>query len=218
MKILLIEDDSALRRELTTVLKNNGYCVCAYDDFSEVSSRAVKENADLILLDIGLPEKDGLTLCSEIRQHSSVPVIFLTCDNSSLTEVNAFSLGGDDYISKPYNVSVLLSHISAVLKRTSQAQDVLSYKGIELHLQKCVICHEGKQEELTKTEQKILSYLFTHTQAVVERSELINYLWDNECYIDDNTLSVNMTRIRKKLELLGVENLIVTKHKQGYMI
>lgn len=125
---------------------------------------------------------------------------------------------GNDYISKPYNVSVLLSHISAVLKRTSQAQDVLSYKGIELHLQKCVICHGGKQEELTKTEQKILSYLFTHTQAVVERSELINYLWDNECYIDDNTLSVNITRIRKKLELLGVENLIVTKHKQGYMI
>ena len=218
MKIILVEDDVALRRELKTILKNNGYYVIAYDDFFNISSKIIEENADLILLDIGLPDSDGLSLCSEIRSKSIIPIIFLTSDSSSITEVTAFALGGDDYISKPYNVSVLLSHISAVLKRTSKNTDLLTYRGIELYLKKCKVCYEGLEEELTKTEQKILLFLFERPQIIVERSMLIDYLWENECYIDDNTLSVNITRLRKKLSNIGVENLIITKHKQGYMI
>lgn len=218
MKIILVEDDVALRRELKTILKNNGYYVIAYDDFFNISSKIIEENADLILLDIGLPDSDGLSLCSEIRSKSNIPIIFLTSDSSSITEVTAFALGGDDYISKPYNVSVLLSHISAVLKRTSKNTDLLTYRGIELYLKKCKVCYEGLEEELTKTEQKILLFLFERPQIIVERSMLIDYLWENECYIDDNTLSVNITRLRKKLSNIGVENLIITKHKQGYMI
>ena len=218
MKIILIEDDIAIRRELKTILSNNGYTVVVYDEFSDISQKIISENADLILLDIGLPESDGLTICYEIRSVSNIPIIFLTCDSTSITEVNAFALGGDDYICKPYNVSVLLSHISAVLKRTSKNIDLLTYRGIKLSTKKCKIYYNGLEEELTKTEQKILSYLFEKPQVIVERNTLINYLWENECYIDDNTLSVNITRLRKKLSNIGVENLIITKHKQGYMI
>lgn len=218
MKILLIEDDVSLRRELQTILKNNGYSVVTYDEFSNISLKIINENADLILLDIGLPDSNGLKLCSDIRCKSSVPIIFLTSDSSSITEVNAFAFGGDDYITKPYNISVLLSHISAVLKRTSKNIDLLTYRGIELSTLKSKLCYEGLEIDLTKTEQKILSYFFERPQVVVKRSVLIDYLWENECYIDDNTLSVNITRLRKKLSTIGIENLIVTKHKQGYMI
>lgn len=218
MKIIVIEDDAVIRKELKLLLENNGYEVIAFEEFLDIAAKAADKNADLILLDISLPGINGLTLCSEIRSLSAVPIIFLTSDSSSLTEVTALNLGGDDYISKPYNVSVLLSRISAVLKRTVKKSDILTYRGVTLSTVKCRISCGLLEEELTKTEFQILYYLFQRPQEIVLRRQLIDYLWENECYIDDNTLSVNITRLRKKLSSIGVNDMITTKHKQGYVI
>lgn len=219
--ILLVEDDLEIREELQILLQNRGYVVKSISDFQEVEKRILTIAPDLILLDINLPNKNGYEICRKVRMQSKVPIIFVTSRNSSLDELNGLMLGADDYVEKPYDIPILLARIQGVLNRVYQGKKDevnLSYQNITLNLLESTVSANGKTVELTKNELKILSYLFQHPKQIVSRAEIIDYLWDNQMYIDDNTLSVNMTRIREKLAQIEIENLIETRRGQGYKI
>ena len=219
--ILLAEDDLEIREELQILLQNRGYAVKSISDFQEVEKQILTIAPDLILLDINLPNKNGYEICRKVRMQSKVPIIFVTSRNSSLDELNGLMLGADDYVEKPYDIPILLARIQGVLNRVYQGKKDevnLSYQNITLNLLESTVSANGKTVELTKNELKILSYLFQHPKQIVSRAEIIDYLWDNQMYIDDNTLSVNMTRIREKLAQIEIENLIETRRGQGYKI
>lgn len=219
--ILLVEDDLEIREELQILLQNRGYEVKSISDFQEVEKQILTIAPDLILLDINLPNKNGYEICRKVRMQSKVPIIFVTSRNSSLDELNGLMLGADDYVEKPYDIPILLARIQGVLNRVYQGKKDevnLSYQNITLNLLESTVSTNGKTVELTKNELKILSYLFQHPKQIVSRAEIIDYLWDNQMYIDDNTLSVNMTRIREKLAQIEIENLIETRRGQGYKI
>lgn len=221
--IVIIEDEPSIRQELKLLLENALYSVTALGEFHDTASVALATAPDLILLDLKLPEESGFDVCTKIRAVSEVPVIFLTSQTDSADELNGMLRGGDDYITKPFYPPLLLARIAAVLKRTNKAakekeQDRLQYKDVELDIARGSICYQNDQAELTKNEFKILYYLFQNTGRIISRIELIEYLWDNQVFIDDNTLSVNMTRIRGKLEQLGVHDLIETKRGMGYRL
>ncbi|WP_027622927.1 response regulator transcription factor [Clostridium lundense] len=220
-KILIIEDDRTIREELTSVLLNNGYEVYITTDFTSVLENVKSYTPHLILLDINLPYQNGFTLCTQIRLFSTVPIIFVTSRDTDMDELNSITLGGDDFIRKPYNISILLARIGAIIKRsylTDEVWEVPRHKGVTLLIEGSKIEYKGKYAEITKNELKILLLLFKNKGKVVSRMDIIDYLWDNELFVDDNTLSVNITRIRSKLEQIGVQNFIITKYKQGYMI
>lgn len=220
-KILIIEDDKEIREELTILLQNSGYAVKAISEFEKVDQKILEEQAHLILLDINLPNKNGYEICSKVRAKSKIPIIFVTSRNSSMDELNGIMIGGDDYIEKPYNVPILLARIQNLLNRTyesNQKNSEITYKGIVLNTLRSTIKYQEKEMELTKTEIKTLYYLFTNTEKIIPRADIINYLWDNEVYADDNSLSVIITRLREKMKEIGVENLIETKRGQGYKI
>lgn len=223
MHIVIIEDEPSIRQELKLLLENALYSVTALSEFHDTASAALAAEPDLILLDLKLPEESGFDVCAKIRAVSEVPVIFLTSQTDSADELNGMLRGGDDYITKPFYPPLLLARIAAVLKRTKKVanekeQDRLQYKDVELDIARGSICYQNNQAELTKNEFKILYYLFQNTGRIISRIELIEYLWDNQVFIDDNTLSVNMTRIRGKLEQLGVHDLIGTKRGMGYRL
>lgn len=223
MHIVIIEDEPSIRQELKLLLENALYSVTALGEFHDTVSAALAAAPDLILLDLKLPEESGFDVCTKIRAVSEVPIIFLTSQTESADELNGMLRGGDDYITKPFYPPLLLARIAAVLKRTNKAakereQDRLQYKDVELDIARGSICYQNNQAELTKNEFKILYYLFQNTGRIISRIELIEYLWDNQVFIDDNTLSVNMTRIRGKLEQLGVYDLIGTKRGMGYRL
>lgn len=219
-KIMIIEDDSAIREELALLLANAGYCPLPVVDFTDIAAQAVENCPDLILLDVGLPGRDGFSLCASLRKHLSAPIIFVTARDSGMDEVKAFSLGGDDYITKPYNIPVLLARIKAVLRRmeTVWETDVMEAAGMKLHLAKGTISVGKESLELTRNELQILACLMGHRGEIVSRMDLIEALWDNKIYIDDNTLSVNVTRLRGKLEELGRPDLIRTRRGMGYQL
>ena len=220
-KIMIVEDDIEIREELKTLLQNNGYEVKVTTNFENVEKQILEEQCHLILLDINLPNKNGYEICSKIRTKSKLPIIFVTSRNSSMDELNGIMLGGDDYIEKPYNVPVLLARIQNLLNRVypkEQKSSKLEYKGITLDILKSQIKYNDKEIELTKTEIKTLYYLLKNTDRIIARTEIIDYLWDNEVYADDNSLSVVITRLREKLKKIGVEHLIETKRGQGYKL
>ena len=220
-KIIIVEDDKEIREELTILLKNSGYDVICITDFENVEKQILEKECHLILLDVNLPGRSGYEICSKIRAKSKVPIIFVTSRNNSMDELNGIMLGGDDYIEKPYNVPILLARIKNLLSRTyseENKESKIEYKGIVLNVLKSTVSYNGKEIELTKTEIKTLYYLFKNTDMIISRADIINYLWDNEVYADDNSLSVIITRIREKLKDIGVENLIETKRGQGYKI
>ncbi|MBD5526115.1 MAG: response regulator transcription factor [Lachnospiraceae bacterium] len=220
-KILLIEDDPIIRNELQLLLSNAGYTVDTVTDFSDPLEQVRSFSPDLILLDINLPKQDGYTLCTSIRNFSATPILFITGRNTAMDELQALTLGGDDYITKPYNIPVLLARINRLLCRCGTASAEIrhaEYQGIKLNLVAGTLSFGTQEIELTKTELKIMHYLFTHPNEIVTRLELVEYLWDNEIHIDDNTLSVNIMRIREKLRSLGVDDLIQTKRGMGYKI
>lgn len=224
MHIVIIEDEPAIRQELKLLLENALYKVTAPSEFQDTATAALAAEPDLVLLDIKLPGESGFDVCTKIRAVSEVPVIFLTSQTDCADELNGMLKGGDDYITKPFYPPLLLARIAAVLKRTTKAegqgkeQDILQYKGVELDIARGSICCQDSQAELTRNEFKILYYLFQNTGRIIPRIELIEYLWDNQVFIDDNTLSVNMTRIRTKLEQLGVHNFVETKRGMGYRL
>ena len=220
-KIIIVEDDKEIREELAILLKNGGYDVFCITDFENVEKQVLEKECHLILLDVNLPVRSGYEICSKIRAKSKVPIIFVTSRNNSMDELNGIMLGGDDYIEKPYNVPILLARIKNLLSRTyseENKESKIEYKGIVLNVLKSTVSYNGKEIELTKTEIKTLYYLFKNTDIIISRADIINYLWDNEVYADDNSLSVIITRIREKLKDIGVENLIETKRGQGYKI
>ena len=220
-KIMIVEDDIEIREELKILLQNNGYEVKVTTNFENVEKQILEEQCHLILLDINLPNKNGYEICSKIRTKSKLPIIFVTSRNSSMDELNGIMLGGDDYIEKPYNVPVLLARIQNLLNRVypkEQKSSKLEYKGITLDILKSQIKYNDKEIELTKTEIKTLYYLLKNTDRIIARTEIIDYLWDNEVYADDNSLSVVITRLKEKLKKIGVEHLIETKRGQGYKL
>ena len=219
-KIMIIEDDPAIREELSLLLENEGYPVTVVTDFSDVPGQVLAAAPGLILLDLGLPGRDGMALCLDIRKVSRTPVIFVTSRDSASDELRALSLGGDDYITKPYNIPVLLARIRAVLRRAGgpAEPDTLEAGGLTLHLTWGTAAAEGGSAELTRNELKILAYLMAHAGQIVSRADLIDALWDSQIYIDDNTLSVNMTRLRAKLEEIGLPGFIKTRRGMGYQL
>lgn len=220
MHILIIEDEQGIRQELSQLLKNALYEVTAVEQFDRLAETVLELQPDLVLLDLNLPGVSGFDICAEIRRKSEVPIIFVTSRTDAMDELNGMLKGGDDYITKPFYPPILLAHIAAVLKRTRKKEEMLRFihKGVELDLAKGCIRHGEKQQELSKNEMKILHCLFLRKGEITPRMDLIEYLWDHEVYIDDNTLSVNITRIRSKLEQIGVKDFIETKRGIGYRI
>lgn len=221
-KILIIEDEAVIRRELKILLENALYQVSVLDDFHDIIKQIQKENPDLILLDVNLPFCSGFDVCTEIREKMEVPVIFLTSRTDSMDELTGILKGGDDYITKPYQSPLLLARIAAVLKRTGRTSVKetmrFAHNNVELDISRCSLSYAGNHSELTKSEMKILYQLFHHPGEYVSRMDLIEYLWENQIFIDDNTLSVHMTRIREKLREIGVKDFIETKRGIGYRI
>lgn len=221
-KIIVVEDDLNIRRELNTLLQNALYDVVVIENFENVEKQIIDSTGDIVLLDVNLPGKSGLEICRNIRNNSDIPIIFVTSNNTSMDELNCITMGGDDYVSKPYNVPVLLARIASILKRIKKGKDNndtrLVYKEIVLDILAGTIKYKNEEIEISKNELKILFYLFKHNGEIVNRADLIEYLWNNQIFIDDNTLSVNITRIRGKLEKVGVKNFIETKRGLGYKI
>ena len=221
MHILIVEDESAIRQELKLLLENALYRVTALDDFTDVPEQVLSCGPDLVLLDLNLPGESGFDICTRIRVSSEVPIIFVTSRTDSMDELTGLMKGGDDYITKPFQAPILLAHIAAVLKRAArEGTEVtkLTHKGAELDIARGSLSFCGQVVELTKNELKIMHYLFLNKEKIVSRANLIEYLWDNQVFIDDNTLSVNMTRIRAKLEQAGMHDFIRTKRGMGYSI
>lgn len=220
-KIIIIEDEKTIRDELKIFLSRYGYDVEAPEEFDNIIEYVRNTKANLILLDINLPIFDGYYICREIRKFSEVPIIVVTSRDSDVDELMSMNLGADDFVTKPYNTQILLARIESILKRAYKnylIADKLEYEGMILNLSNGTIKYNNKIIELTKNELKILSYLIKNKGNIVSRESLMNYLWDCEMFIDDNTLSVNVTRIRKKLDEVGLGNVIETRRGLGYII
>ena len=217
--ILIIEDDEAICRELQMLLQKQGYEAICWNMQEDIRELVKTHDPHIILLDINLPQMDGFTVCSQLRSFSKVPIIFVTSRNTDMDELCSMKMGGDDFITKPYNTSILLARIAALLKRSYEWKDQnLTHHGVLLDVAMSRVEFQNNTRELTKNEVKILHYMFQHKGEIIPREDLIDYLWDNKLFIDDNALSVNVTRIRNKLRELGVEDFIVTRHRQGYQI
>ncbi|MCR4777393.1 MAG: response regulator transcription factor [Lachnospiraceae bacterium] len=217
-KILIVEDDSVLSKELATLLKNAGYETDVITDFNDPLSGMLTSGADLILLDIGLPGANGEVLLQDFRKKKDTPVIMLTSRTNDVDEVISMSYGADDYVTKPYNPTVLLLRISAVLKRSKGSLQGRSYKDIAVSPVKGSLTRGEKEEILTKNEMIIFELLLDRQGEIVSRDEIMTALWDNDEYINDNALSVNISRLRAKLSELGVPEAIETRKKQGYVL
>ena len=220
-KIFIIEDEEKIRLELSTFLNRYGYETSYSTDFENIVDISLKEEPDIILLDINLPYYDGYYICREIRRKSNVPIIVVTSRNSEVDELMSMNLGADDFITKPYNTQILLARIAALLKRSNNkttSNNILNYKNLQLNLSNAKITCNNKEAELTKNEVKILSYLMNHQGQIVSRDLLMEYLWSTDYFVDDSTLTVNITRLRKKLEEIGIENVIETRRGLGYIM
>ncbi|MGL4737141.1 MAG: response regulator transcription factor [Cellulosilyticaceae bacterium] len=220
-KILIIEDTKTIRDELRIFLSSYGYEVEAPESFETILSVATTTNAQLILLDINLPMYDGYTICREIRKQSQIPIIVVTSRNSDMDELMSMNLGADDFVTKPYNTQILLARIAALLKRTYGSQptsQVIAYKELQLNLANSTVAYGDEVMELTKNEIKILGYLMKNQGMIVMREQLMEVLWKSELFVDDNTLSVNVNRLRKKLDDLGFKDAIETKRGMGYIM
>ncbi len=219
-KILIVEDDFTIQVQLKTLLSGNGYEVFAVTDFSQTIQQIKAFVPHLVILDIKLPGNNGFEICSEIRAFSDIPIVFVTSSNTDMDELNSIMLGGDAFITKPYNTAILLAKIAALLKRAypSPQTEFFTWNGVTLHLESSVIEYKEQKAELTKNELKILYYLFKNAGKICSRNDIIDFLWDNQLYVDDNALSVNVTRIRDKLNKIGFTDFIKTKHRQGYTL
>lgn len=219
-KITIVEDNKKIRDELSIFLSRNGYECDAPEDFSDIIGYINASSPQLILLDLNLPFFDGFHICRELKKQSEVPIIVVTSRDTELDEILAMNLGADDFVTKPYNTQVLLARIESVMRRVYRLarQDKLSCGDFTVNLSKSVLEAGNCSLELTKNEVKILTCLFEKKGAIVSRDELMRYLWDSELFVDDNTLTVNMTRLRRKLDDLGLSHGIETRRGQGYIM
>lgn len=219
-KILIIEDDATLREELRLLLENGGYAPCVTTDFENAADEAAQLRPDLVLLDILLPDANGQSILRDIRSGSDVPVIMLTSRSTDADEIISRSSGADDYVTKPYNPALLLLRIETVLRRTGGrgSEEELTYRGMRLNLLRSSVTYKGAETVLSRNEMNILHCLLKKRGTIVSRDELMDYLWDRSDFVDDNTLTVNINRLRKRLEGLGFPDVIETRRKQGYML
>ena len=220
-KILIVEDDKKLRQELETFLNKNGFQAKGLEKFDNTIQDILNENADLVLLDINLPYADGEFVCKEVRKLSNVPIIMVTSRDNEIDELMSLNYGADQYVTKPYNIQILLAKITGLLKRNENSgknPEKTDCNGFVLNIAEREKKKDSKKIDLTKNEYSILYYLSTHKEKVVSRDEIMDYLWESEEFIDDNTLNVNIKRLRTKLEELGVKDKIETKRGQGYLL
>lgn len=217
-KIYIVEDDRSIRTELVELLNNSGYETECLVDFSDAENSIINAEPDLILLDINIPLVNGETLLRNIRKKTDTPVIMVTSRTSETDEVLSMSYGADDYITKPYNPTILLLRISAVLKRASKISVKASYRNLHINLAKGSLSDGNDEVILTKNEMIIFQLLLDRQGQIVSRNDIMTTLWDNEEYINDNALTVNISRLRNKLADFGCENAIETRKKQGYIL
>ena len=219
-KIIIIEDTETIREELKTFLIRYDYEVVAPTNFENIISETLSEEPDLILLDINLPVFDGYYICREIRKQSDVPIIVVTSRNNEMDELMSMNLGADDFITKPFNTQILLARIESIFRRVQEAgfRDTLAYHDLRLNLSNGSVMYKGETAELTKNELKILSCLIKSKGKIVSRDELMDFMWNSDIFVDDNNLSVNVTRLRKKLEGLGMKENIETRRGLGYIL
>lgn len=220
-KILIVEDDEKLRHELKVFLDKNGFYAIEFDKFENPVENILNENADLILLDINLPFSDGKFILSEIRKVSDVPIMMITSMNNDIDELISLNYGADQYVTKPFNIQILLAKITGLLKRSNNSNinlDKINCGKFILNISQSMIEKDDKKVELTKNELRILHFLVKNRNKIVSREDIMEYLWESESFIDDNTLTVNMKRLRNKLEELDLKDLIETKRGQGYIL
>lgn len=219
-KIILVEDNQKIQKELCEFLSRYDYETKALNNFENIVEDILKERADLVLLDINLPVYDGYYICRAVREKSDVPIIVVTSRDSEMDELMSMNLGADDFISKPYNTQILVARISSLLKRTKHVKEdwQMTHKGLLINLSNSTACHGKEQIELSKNKVKILSVLVKHKEKIVSRDNLMEELWQSNEFVDDNTLTVNINRLRKKLDSIGLADYIVTKRGQGYLV
>ena len=219
--ILIIEDDLSIAKSLDQVLKSWGYEATYITDFKQIIETFTTLQPHLVLMDISLPFFNGYHWCTEIRKLSNVPIIFISSASENLNIVMAMNMGGDDFISKPFDLGVMVAKIQALLRRTyafTGQRQILEHHGVLLNLNDASLTYETQKIELTKNDFKILQLLLENSGKVLSRSDIMTHLWESDQFIDDNTLTVNVTRLRKKIEEIGLVDFIHTKKGIGYYI
>ena len=219
MRIFIVEDDFKIREELKILLESEGYQVEALSSFQNAIQDIIKQEYDLLLLDINLPNENGFMICKEIKKYKQIPIIFVTSRNTEEDELNSILSGGDDFVTKPYNKYILLEKIRRALK----LNDPTRYKELVVHdvvldLHFSVVKYHEKEVELTRNEFRILYYLFLNAGQVLSKEKLIEYLWNDQYYLDETILLVNINRLRKKLEDIGLVDFVQTKRGVGYFV
>lgn len=221
-RLLVVEDDPAIREGLCALLARNGYASASIDDFGDVAAQILDAAPDLVLLDLNLPGVDGGYVCREVRAASGVPIIAVTSRDTDMDELVTLAAGADDFVAKPYNEQVLLAHVAAVLKRTygdgAAAAARIEHRGVVLDTTRCEVSYQGKSAELTKNELRILALLMRGAGSVVSRQRIQEELWESCDFVDDNTLTVNISHLRQTLAGIGVADLIATRRGLGYIV
>ena len=220
-KLLVVEDDEVIARAIKSHMEGWGYQVVCTEDFGDVLQVFVKESPQLVLMDISLPFYNGFHWCDEIRKISKTPVIFISSASDNMNIVMAVNMGGDDFVAKPFDLNVLQAKVQAMLRRTydfAGESHLLEHKGMIFDSSRGIVTYEGKQAELTKNEMGVLKALLEQTGKIVTRDKLMELLWESDSFIDDNTLTVNVARLRKKLEAVGVSDIIKTRKGIGYAV
>lgn len=217
-KITIVEDDKVISQQLQDLLNNAGYETTILKDFSNAKKEILNSKPDLLLLDINIPIMNGELLLKELRKATDIPIIMVTSRASEIDEVLSISYGADDYITKPYNPTILLLRIGAIFKRIDKNSNILTYKDLKVNIGKGILSKGNEELQLTKNEMIIFNYLLNHQENIVTRDDLMTDLWSNDEYINDNALTVNISRLRSKLANFGYPNVIETRKKQGYIL
>lgn len=218
---MIVEDDNIILQELNNLLTSYGYeCITLGEHFEDATNIILHKNPDLILLDINLPGVQGFHICREVRKQSDVPIIMVTSCDTQMDELMGMQVGADDFVTKPFHKQILLARIEALLKRTykSSKSTVIEHDGIKIYFEQGKVQYKECEAELTRNEMRILNLMIKNVGCIVSRDEMMEELWQSDEFVDDNTLTVNVNRLRHKLDEIGKENFIVTKRGQGYMI
>ncbi|WP_052255512.1 response regulator transcription factor [Salinicoccus sp. YB14-2] len=221
MKIFIVEDDSIISEKIKIYVEKWGYEAAIVQNFQSVFSEMIEFDPQLVLMDISLPFFNGYYWCEEIRQVSNVPIIFISSASDNLNIIRAIEKGADDYIAKPFSLEVLLAKVQAILRRTydfTESNHIIEYRGLIFNVDNFTISFDDKTEELTKNEAKIFQKLFENRGKIIKREKLMMYLWESDSFVDDSVLYTNINRLRKKLTQMGLDNFIITKKGEGYMI
>ncbi len=219
MKIAIVEDDMKIREELSKLLKNNGYEVISFNEFENIPLQIKNSDANLVLLDINLPFENGYEICRKIKNESNIPIIFVTSRDSTEDEIMSIKVGGIDFITKPYDTIILLEKIKRAINLSNPMNfKEITKKGYTLDLHLSLLKYEGKEIELTRNEFRILYYFFMNDNRVISKEELLEKLWNDKYYLDENILLVNINRLRKKAEEIGIKDLLENVRGKGYKL